>query len=159
MNDEQLSALLRFKRHEKPPAGYFERLLLDVHRGQRTELLRRPLWKIGVERLQVVFSEHSMGQLSYAGAMAVALVLGIIAIKVATPSAPSAANQIAKTESHGAAPTPPPSFITLDRSPEVALDPPYASRAPAAPATLVSAPRYVIDARPVSYEPSSSLSF
>src|SRR3954462_6609138 len=70
MTDEQLSALLRLKRHETPPSGYFDRLLADVHRRQRAELLQRPLWKIAFERFQTFFGEHSMGPFSYAGAVA-----------------------------------------------------------------------------------------
>src|SRR5258708_39842639 len=84
MSEEQLSALLRLKRYEQPPAGYFDRLLQDVHRRQRAELLRRPLWKIAAERLQTFFSEHSMGHLSYAGALASALVVGVVGIGLKT---------------------------------------------------------------------------
>src|SRR5471030_154741 len=80
MTDEQLSALLRIKRFEQPPPQYFDRLLQDLHRRQRAELLHRPLWKIAVERVQTFFSEHSMGHLSYAGALASVLVVGVTTI-------------------------------------------------------------------------------
>ena len=76
-----ISALLRMKRDVQPPPGYFDQLLQDVHRRQRAELLRRPLWKIGIERVQTFFGEHSMGGLSYAGAMATVLVLGVATIR------------------------------------------------------------------------------
>ena len=39
MHDPRISALLRLKRFEQPPPGYFEQLLSDVHDRQRTELL------------------------------------------------------------------------------------------------------------------------
>src|SRR5258708_38786467 len=84
MTDEQLSALLRLKRYEQPPADYFDGLLKDIHRRQRTELLRRPLWKIAAERVQTFFSEHSMGHLSYAGALASLLVIGVVGIGLMT---------------------------------------------------------------------------
>src|SRR6516162_2594683 len=84
MNEEQLSALLRIKRFEQPPPQYFDRLLQDIHRRQRTELLRRPLWKIAAERVQTFFSEHSMGHLSYAGALASVLIVGVGAIGLMT---------------------------------------------------------------------------
>src|SRR5471032_1827099 len=84
MTEEQLSALLRIKRFEQPPPQYFDRLLQEVHRRQRTELLRRPLWKIAAERVQTFFSEHSMGHLSYAGALASALVVGVVGIGLMT---------------------------------------------------------------------------
>ena len=84
MTEEQLSALLRIKRFEQPPPQYFDRLLQDIHRRQRAELLRRPLWKIAAERVQTFFSEHSMGHLSYAGALASVMVVGVGAIGLMT---------------------------------------------------------------------------
>src|SRR5947207_13192973 len=106
MTDEQLSALLRLKRFEQPPAHYFDRLLQDVHRRQRADLLRLPLWKIAMERMQTFFSEHSMGNLSYAGALAAVLVVGVSTIGLMTPgsvqrtdlvSKPSIADRVAFT--------------------------------------------------------------
>jgi hypothetical protein len=85
MTEEQISALLRLKRHELPPPGYFDRLLQDVHRRQRSELLRQPLWKIALERMQTFFGEHSMGPVSYAGAMATVLVVGGLTVTILTP--------------------------------------------------------------------------
>src|SRR5579871_6493569 len=97
MTEEQLSALLRIKRFEQPPPQYFDRLLNDLHRRQRAELLRRPLWKIATERVQTFFSEHSMGHLSYAGALASVLAVGVTAIGVMT-SGGSAPVAVAKVE-------------------------------------------------------------
>jgi len=86
MTEEQLTALLRLKRYEQPPPEYFDRLLQNIHRRQRTELLRQPLWRIAAERIHTFFSEHSMGPVSYATALAVAMVGGITVIKVMIPS-------------------------------------------------------------------------
>lgn len=149
MTDEQLSALLRIKRHEQPPAEYFERLLRDVQRRQRTELLRRPLWKIALERLQTFFGEHSMGQISYAGSMAAMLVIGLGAIGLLTPG----------VERKGEASAPSTQRLltlqTSERPP--ALAPALRDHPAFEPAG--HAPRYVIDTRPASYEPSSSFNF
>ena len=89
--DQQLRALLRMKRYEQPPAGYYEKLLQDVHRRQRSELLKRPLWAIAIERVQTFFSEHSMGSASYAGAMAVVALAGLLAINGSSNVSPSSA--------------------------------------------------------------------
>ena len=159
MTEEQLTALLRIKRFEQPPPQYFDRLVENIHRRQREELLHRPLWRIAVERVQTFFSEHSMGNVSYAGAMAAALVVGAGAIAVMMPG------EIEK-QSFVAASTPvqakSSSLLTLQSRPV---------SAPALPAAFESLTpqtdrmqfaknrRYIIDARPASYEPEASIQF
>ena len=162
MHDPRISALLRLKRFEQPPPGYFDQLLSEVHRRQRSELLRRPLWKIAVERMQVLFSEHSMGNLSYAGAMAMLLVAGIAVIGLMTPGESSVGNggrTVAKTEE----PAPPKSPVDHGSNRMIVLGPQGSSALPSLGGPRgetansgISAPRYVIDARPASYEPASS---
>lgn len=156
MTDEQLSALLRLKRYEQPPAHYFDGLLQNIHRQQRAELLRRPLWKIAAERVQTFFSEHSMGNLSYAGALASVLVLGIATIGLMTPGGSiernASASQLAATSP---APTPE-KLLTLQASNKLpGLESPALQSAQPVTGSQVLQPRYIIDARPVSYEPSS----
>ena len=51
-NDNEIARLLRLKRYEQPPPGYFENFLHEFHRRQRNELLRQPLWRICWERAQ-----------------------------------------------------------------------------------------------------------
>ena len=55
LTEQQLQALLRLKRHEQPPPGYFDDLLKNIHRRQREELLHQPAWKISLERLRTFF--------------------------------------------------------------------------------------------------------
>jgi hypothetical protein len=157
MHDPRVSALLRLKRFEQPPPGYFDLLLNDVHRRQRMELLQRPLWKIALERLQVFFSEHSMGNLSYAGAMASVLVVGMVAIGLMTPAANKDGAPIAKNN-----PEQPAKQLAHASNRMIVLGPQGSSAAllssprNESPASGISAPRYIIDARPASYEPASS---
>jgi len=157
MTDEQLSALLRLKRYEQPPAEYFDRLLRDIQRRQRTDLLRRPLWKIAFERVQTLFCEHSMGHMPYAGAMAAVLVAGIAAIGWLTPggTAPPQ-NPRFIPEAKSAAPQ---RLLSLQSDPAPPFDWQPLSTAQPGFAPVVPQPRYVMDARPVSYEPSSSFNF
>ena len=157
MTEEQLSALLRLKRYEQPPAEYFDQLLRDIHRRQRTELLHRPLWKIAVERLQTFFSEHSMGQTSYAGAMAAVLVVGLAAIGWLTPG-----EKIEHKSDWQAIvpPVPAEQFLSLQPSaPAPKLTSPSLATVQPGAMPVVHQPRYIMDARPVSYEPSSSFDF
>ena len=160
MTDEQLSALLRLKRYEQPPAGYFDGLLKDIHRRQRTELLRRPLWKIAAERVQTFFSEHSMGHLSYAGAMAAVLIVGVGAIGLMTPGGGSSASApvIAAAEKTPA-PIAEEKILSLQASAAPRLGAPALSANPPGFAPVVHQPRYIMETRPVSYEPSSAFNF
>ena len=159
MTEEQLTALLRIKRFEQPPPQYFDRLLENVHRRQREELLQRPLWRIAVERVQTFFSEHSMGNVSYAGAMAAALVVGAGAIAVMTPG------EIEK-RSLAVVPNPVPlktgSLLTLQSRLPGTLALPATFETPAASSgrtQFAKDRRYIIDARPASYEPEGSIQF
>src|SRR5829696_922979 len=89
---QKLSALLRLKRFEQPPPGYFNTLVQEVHRRQRADLLRRPLWQLAIERVQTFFSENSMGRLQYGGAMAALVVTGLTIFNISSPSKPGAAS-------------------------------------------------------------------
>ena len=159
MTEEQLTALLRIKRFEQPPPQYFDRLMENIHRRQREELLHRPLWRIAVERVQIFFSEHSMGNLSYAGAMAATLVVGAGTISVMMPGEIEQQNFVAAT-----APKQPKagSLLTLQSRQSAAPVLPAAFESqftrPTRPLAAKDV-RYVIDARPASYEPESSIQF
>lgn len=160
MTDEQLTALLRLKRYEKPDPRYFDRLLVDLQRRQRTELLRRPLWKIALERLQTFFGEHSMGHVSYAGSMLAVLAIGIAGIGLIAPTGEiEVAENGARVPLHAVAAAPD-RLLSLQTSAQFpALAVPARQTFPTAFEPVVHQPRYIIDARPVSYEPSPSFNF
>jgi hypothetical protein len=158
MTEEQLSALLRIKRFEQPPPQYFDRLLQDIQRRQRTELLRRPLWKIAAERVQTFFSEHSMGHLSYAGALASALVVGVVGIGLMT-SGGAVDRSSEKPGLAVAAPQVMPQEKLLDiqnSKPQLAIGPSSVPAVQPVYAPGAQPRRYIIDTRPVSYELPSS---
>ena len=43
LNEEQIGKLLRLKKYEQPPPGYFDNFLHEFHRRQRDELLKEPI--------------------------------------------------------------------------------------------------------------------
>lgn len=94
LDETQLQILLRIKRHEQPPPGYFDQLLHSVHRRQREELLRRPAWHIALERVRAFFSPLRVDW-AHAASMAALLVLGIGVIRVALPDRVSENTQFA----------------------------------------------------------------
>ncbi|EDY19810.1 hypothetical protein CfE428DRAFT_2399 [Chthoniobacter flavus Ellin428] len=177
MTEEQLSALLRIKRFEQPPPQYFDQLLQNIHRRQRSELLHRPLWKIAAERMQTFFSEHSMSHLSYAGALASVVVVGIVGIGFLTSGGslePVGAHGLpAIADSHAPRDIAPAdnafsqkSLLAIEMArPSSAFGPsalPTSAPLPTAQnftAPGAQQPRYVIDARPASYEPAPAYSF
>ena len=148
LSESQLQALLRLKRHEQPPAGYYENLLDRVHRRQREELLRRPAWQIAMDRIRAFFAPLNMDW-RQAGAMAAILVAGIFAIRVAIPERNADSSQIANVPNPGNSQAIAPTNFTLGPSREprvVDLQPRHVQRDPSAPV------RFIIDTQPVSYE-------
>jgi hypothetical protein len=166
---QKLSALLRLKRYEQPPPGYFDKLLQDVHRRQRADLLRRPAWKLLLERVQTFFGEHSMGYGAYAGVATAVVVVGLALFGSSFSDKPA-------VKAGGA-----PGFVAHTKPVNLRSDRPTTETILALDGTRVAManlpeidssvanarlfpsrisrgivpgrkPRYVIDAQPVSYE-------
>src|SRR6266480_1233152 len=89
-DNNEIGRLLRLKRYEQPPPGYFENFLHEFHRRQRDELLRQPLWRIALGRAQdFMMSLNVARSASYPVAVtAVLLCAAVISLKVyqTTPS-------------------------------------------------------------------------
>src|SRR5213082_2706779 len=78
-NDNEITKLLRLKRYEQPPTGYFENFLHEFHRRQRDELLRQPLWRICVDRARDFVVSFNLSTLtSYPADVTVVLVCAAI---------------------------------------------------------------------------------
>ncbi len=149
LNESQLQALLRLKRHEQPPPGYYENLLDRVHRRQREELLRRPAWQIAFERIRAFFAPLRMDW-RHAGSMAALLVAGVFAIRIAIPERSAGPSQVAQAAAKSSIPA-------SEEGPLISLQP---GKMP----SIVSntnrriqhdpdAPvRFIIDTQPASYE-------
>ena len=184
MTDDTISKLLRLKRYEQPPPEYFENFLRDFHRRQRAGLLRRPAWRVALERVEAVvgdfFGRFSFSQLAYGGAsLAVLAIAGVLTVNMiqhpgtTTPmlALNDSANSIVVAPSAVvAAPVAVRSELTasvhlLDAPSyalhEFTLDPqirfPDSSQVQTMRTGATSRhPRYILDARPVSYEPPFS---
>ena len=158
LNEEQIGKLLRLKKYEQPPPGYFDNFLHEFHRRQRDELLREPVWRIALQRAQdFMFRLNVPGLASYP-ALATALVVcaAVISLKVyQTPEATIVAAQnrapvIATTtgpDSNWSLSNPVP---TRDLGPSLVRTVKDSSKTH----RVAAPPRYVLDSTPVSYEPA-----
>ena len=159
-NENDIGKLLRLKRHEQPPPGYFENFLHEFHRRQRDELLREPLWRISLQRAHdFMFRLNVPSLASYPVAAAAVLVCAaVISFKIyqtpppanfaqQTPSALSVSSSNGDNDWSLARP-----IHTRDFSSPLRRNVRQSAHAQRAAAT----PRYVLDSTPVSYEPAFS---
>lgn len=159
LSEEQIGKLLRLKKYEQPPPGYFDNFLHEFHRRQRDELLREPVWRIALQRAQdFMFRLNVPGLASYP-AMATALIIfvAVISLKVyQTPEtvnvaaqnrAPVVATTTSQTESPWSLSNP---VTTRDLGPSLVRTVKDSSKTH----RVAAPPRYVLDSTPVSYEPA-----
>ena len=158
-NDTEIGRLLRLKRYEQPPPGYFENFLHEFHRRQRDELLRQPLWRICCERAHdFMFRLDVRSLASYPAAVAAVLVCAaVISLKIyQEPQAANVAFQTLPTLSEPASSedewtlTSPVATRIFRTQPLRSFD----QRAQTHSRSRGIPPRYVLDSVPVSYESS-----
>jgi hypothetical protein len=72
--DDEIRRLLRLKRYELPPPGYFENFLHEFRRRRCDESLCQPRWRICFERARDFVVWHNLRPLKYTSAGIVAVV-------------------------------------------------------------------------------------
>jgi hypothetical protein len=161
-DDKDIATLLRLKRHEQPPPGYFDNFLHEFHRRQRAELLRQPLWRIALQRAQDFMFQVNVPSLTSGPVAAAALVVCAAVLSVKVYQAPEASNFAAVNVQQPAAiavASRPNASWSLSSSPIAAHDigsmPIRTSSDNVQTHRLAAPPRYVLDSTPVSYEPAS----
>jgi hypothetical protein len=75
--EQKLQALLRLKKHEQPPADYFENFLAEFHQRQRESLMKQSVLSLFWERLTTWVSclQRPVVMWSTAGAYAAVILL------------------------------------------------------------------------------------
>ena len=155
-NDSEIARLLRLKRYEQPPPGYFENFLHEFHRRQRNELLRQPLWRICLERAHSFMLRLDVPALaSYPAAVTAVLVCGaIISLKIyqqpetarVALQSPPALSVPASAEGEW--------NLVSPVATQILRTQPVRSFHESAQTHRAAPPRYVLDSVPVSYEPT-----
>ena len=158
-DDNEIGKLLRLKKFEQPPPGYFEDFLHEFHRRQRDELLRQPLWSVAWQRLSDSFFRLNIPSLSsYPAAVAAVLVCAaVVSLKIYQAPAPD--TFAVSTEAVMPVVNPPTDDFTLNSPVTLAtrsLGPDLSRQIDESASThrAQTPPRYVLDRLPVSYEPS-----
>ncbi len=161
---DDLQRLLRLKRHEAPPQEYFEDFLFEFHRAQRAEMLRRPLWRLALDRLEGALPTFTPARYTYAGSCAAAVVVAALVsghILTTHPASATRSTLVASANAGSVTAAPVSSKMprfdfhgtrTSVRLPELDFNGPRQ----AAISSKSARPRYVLDTQPVSYEQSSS---
>ena len=155
-DDREIARLLRLKRYEQPPPGYFESFLHEFHRRQRDELLRQPLWRICLERVHAFMLRLDVRSLaSYPAAVTAVLVCAaVISLKIyqqpetarVALQSPPALSVPANTEGEWSLASP----VSM----QLLRTQPVRSFRESAQTHRAAPPRYVLDSVPVSYEPT-----
>ena len=155
INEDEIGKLLRLKKFEQPPPGYFDNFLHEFHRRQRDELLREPLWRICLQRAQdFLFRLNVPGLTSYPAAVTAILVCAAV-ISLKLYQAPETVNVAAQNRA--------PAIATALQDSAWSLSNPVTTRdlGPSLVRTVkdsskthrvAAPPRYVLDSTPVSYE-------
>ena len=79
---DEIARLLRLKRYERPPQGYFENFLHEFHRRQRDELLRQPIWSVCTDRVRDFIFRHNVRPLAYYPVGVAAMVTCVAVISI-----------------------------------------------------------------------------
>ena len=130
--------LLRLKRYEQPPEGYFDDFMRELHRRQRADLVRRPTREVLWERLLSFAPTFHVPRLAYAAIVALAVSASVLILS----QRPDAAPALATTQTV----TIPPTFSLTAPRPVTISD-----ALPAAVRTGAPLPsHYVLQPRPVN---------
>lgn len=155
-DDHDIATLLRLKKYEQPPPGYFDNFLHEFHRRQRDELLRQPLWRICLERAHDFMFKLNVPSLTSYPAAATALLIFAAVISFKIYQAPEGTNLAgnrptlsvpANTDGEWTLASPVATTRVLSTKPLRNSD-------HSALTHRATQPRYVLDSVPVSYEPT-----
>lgn len=145
--NESMNQIIRLKRYEQPPEGYFDEFLRDFQHRQRAELLKPSISVLLWDRFCSLIPDVRVPAVAYAGAVAVATVAAVAIVR--TPSTSTGASPSTYAASYSQPP------VTIPKMQPVSLRV-AVPQVPQAPNQLFP-PSFLLQGRPASHE--SPLSF
>lgn len=134
MNEpSEIQKLIRLKRYEQPPEGYFDDFLYEFQRRQRAEMLKRPLWQIAWDRANLWLDGFRVPAIAYASILVAALGIGGLIV--------SSQNGVSTGQ---------PTLASTDL-PAASVAAPVTVAGPVMNVSTLP-PSYILEKRPVSYE-------
>jgi hypothetical protein len=149
-SDISMQKLLRLRRYEQPPAGYYDEFLREFHHRQRAELLKPSLTTLLLERFSSWASEFRVPAFAYAGATAVAVIASVSIWNTSSPTPSQPSYAVSYSQSSPFSQTP----VTIQKMQPVSL---RVNTSAAEDSSQVFPTSYLLQARPASHE--SPLSF
>lgn len=143
MGDQtDISKLLRLKRYEQPPPGYFDDFLHEFQRRQRAELLKRPAWEVLWDRLLSVAPTFRVPQFAYAAIVALAAAASVFIVN----QKPAESGIVASAQTAAVQPA-----LSLALPKPVTIGDTLPAAASSLPSHYVLQPRPVSNERPLSF--------
>ena len=155
LDEQELQKLLRMKRFEQPPPGYFDSTLVELHKRQREELLRRSATSIWWERFVSGLGNFRVPSYAYGAMFGVfVVVVTIVGSGLWAPykdarailSGPEAQGGVANRLSLSG-------NLDWSKLHQTASSPKVV---PVVGPSQTALPRYVLDGRPLTYRASFS---
>lgn len=138
MDNDSTSKLLRLKRYETPPEGYFDDFLSEFQLRQRAEVIHRPFFRIAWDRLCSLLAPPPIPRLAMAGSFATAMIATGLVLTWSDTEAPLQSS---------------PLNLSLSQTEPIQIDSPQVPPSSAKPLPTV---HYVLPAEVVSYASRSS---
>lgn len=147
---KELQTLLRLKKYEQPPAGYADRFLKEFHRRQRWEASQPKGFAAVWEAFNEWIASHTVPKYAYAGTFGLFL-MAVLAINGLTGK-PGTEN-VASAPAISAPVNLTPASLALNRPLDLSvLEVQSQMSSSLISNSSESRPRYILDARPASYE-------
>jgi hypothetical protein len=131
--NDSIARLLRLKRYEQPPEGYFDDFLSEFQLRQRAEVIHRPFLSIAWDRFCSFLTPPPIPRLAFAGSFAAAVIATALVFNWSDSEADFASGA---------------SSIDLATSAPFRID---ADKPLVLPSQQARTVQYVLPARPVSY--------